>query len=273
MSRMIRIRDHLDSYQHEEGRLDLEDKRFEVMADILQELPEAIHPTNGIYNIGNHDDEYSHIGQGLLDAFTPKELLNLQELITHLELAIIKKDNIYPQVFVMTYMMNVFETYIMDKYHLKSDQKAARRWPTAEGFLKTRKALMVPWDDPTPEMMANTILDACRIEAQQTIQTFAHYGIPGFLLDGRGFIGVDSQHVPEECNMFMEFLDQNVNEMGAKKRIVSDDGRTNEEQISDNITDVIAKGGLVTPEVFKRFTVNDDIDIDSDDNDDEVVLW
>ncbi len=268
---MNKIRKHLATFEKGEIQ-DIQKNRFQMMVDILQDLPEAIHPTNGIYNMGNHDDEFTHVGQGLLDSYTPRELLNLQKLIEQIELAIIKRDNVYPQVFVMTYMMNVFESYIMNKYHIgtKASEKA---WPTAEEFNMTRLSMMKPWNNPSPEEMTATILEACRIEAQRTLQTFAHYGIPGFIMDGRGFIGVDSSTIPEEANMFLEFLDKNVNEMGAEKRTMISDGRTNEEQIADNITEVIANGGLETPEPWKDLTVDDDIDIDSDENDDEVVMW
>lgn len=237
---------------------------FELLSRIIEELPMPLHPIYGLYCVETQPKQPTILPDILLDNYSMVDIFRLDKLLETCY-SDIRQRGIFPESFVMTYTMMLFERKVVQDY---GDGSLMPK----EGPMTIHHSLLIPYHlDATHKEMVDITLGCARRVSQRAVQTFAQVNVKGFATDPRGFISIDGEIVPDDIQFFLNFLADNTEEMGGIKQ--QKDGRPLEELIEEGIQEHM-ETFVDIPEDYKATTMFElDVDPDSEENNDEVVKW
>jgi len=253
----------------------MKDKRtaYGYLVQLMQTLHHIglpLDPVDGLFIMKTNRNEPNVLHSAIADALSMTQIRQVHLLIDRAYEMIRNEDNVYPESFIMHYSTRLYENAVITSHTGESI-------PDEELLIRPMVAQIVEGEPKTYDKQ--TALDiafetklAC---SQLTLQNFAKAGISGFILDARGFVAIDEEHIPKECEQFLAFLHENLGPMGGRARH-RPKGEDAEPYIEEEIAKIMEEdeGKRFMPTAFQRHFENEaEIDPDSDENDDEVVRW
>jgi len=226
-------------------------------------------PVEGMFIIKHNKSEPNVLHDSIAETLTMTQVRRVHLLIdTAYEM--IRQEGTYPESFVMHYSTRLYENAVIHAH-------TGHSIPADEMLIKTMVAII---EEGLPKTYSKQVAFDIAFEtklacSQLTLQNFAKAGVSGFILDSRGFVAIDEEHIPKECEQFLAFLSHHLDEMGGRARAKAK-GEDSEKLIEEEIAKIMDEDEgerFIPPSYRRHFEVGEDMDPDSDENDDEVVRW
>ena len=235
----------------------------------LHSIGLPLDPVEGMFIMKGHKSEPNVLHGVIATTLTMTQVRRIHLLIDR-AYELIRGQGAYPESFVMHYSTRLYENAVMQAHN-------GEGIPEEEMLIQSMVAKIEEGQPTTYDKhFAFDIAFETKLACSQlTLQNFAKAGIRGFMLDSRGFVAIDEEHIPQECEQFVAFLHHNLDAMGGRAR-AKKKGEDSEPYIEEEITKIMEEdeGGKFMPTAYQRHFVNEaEIDPDSDENDDEVVRW
>lgn len=235
---------------------------MDCLMGIMVEYEMALHPITGLYvRPPEHSSLPKQIAHEWIERWGWPKIVQIDSALT-VCYNIIRENGVHPESFVCLFGSRLFAKICIVNYGTNHEEVNRIN----KNAVSVPHRLLVPYDEDTDlqEMVMRLAVE----DAHRTVQGFGMCGVSGFELDGRGFLVLDAQKVPDEMEGFIDFLSENVEEMqGVEAVWHSDSGKTKEEVIDIGIQ------AIMDEDEGNWSHRNESIDPDSDDNDDEVVRW
>ena len=235
---------------------------LDYIMGLMVEYQLPLSPIHGFAMIGSEHSSLPHrISNRIFERFGVKMVA---KMVAALSLAYenIREGGYHPESFTALFGSRLFAKITTSLYG--TNETHMKR--VAATNITIPSSALIPYDEDTD--LDSMVQEITAKDAQQSVQTLAMCGVPGFTLDGRGFIVLDASAVPEPMDNFVAFLAENVDLMGGRETYLEiGSGEDKDALIDAEIESIMMEDKGETPSLF------DDIDPDSDENDDEVVRW
>lgn len=235
---------------------------IDCMMGLMVEYQLALHPVTGIYvRPAEHPSLPKQIAHEWITQWGWRKIAQIDSTLADCY-EIVRENGIHPESFVTIFGSRLFAKICVANYGTNTEEM--ERIGTRPVSVPHR--LLVPYDEDTN--LQEMIMQLAVEDAHRTVQQFGMCGVRGFDLDGRGFLVLDAQKVPDEMEGFVDFLSENVEVMQGVEAVWHEDsGKTKEEVIDIGIQ------AIMDEDEGNWQHRDENIDPDSDDNDDEVVRW